>query len=130
MPWWAYLYLALLLLATIGGISDDMRRPYKEFFISCELVSAVFVVFFMTAYFHASVAAMLGASIFVMFALGMVYEFISAHRTLSEHDRNPDPELTPREAVVLKNLGLILGNLFIVPGYVFGLMAGLRYAGV
>ena len=130
MPWWAYLYLGLYVLLTFGGIADDMRRPNRVLFISGEVISAIFVILFVVAFFLPSLAAMLGFSIFVMVGLGMVYELIAAQRVLRAHEQHPDPELTPRDAALLNNFGLILGNLFVVPGYVFGLMAGLRNAGV
>lgn len=130
MPWWAYLYLALFVLLTIAGVSDDLRRPHRALFISGEVFSAAFVVLFVAAYFYPVIASTLSHSIFVMVGLGMAYEIVAAHRVVREHELNRDSELSPGETAVLNNLGLFLGNLFVVPGYVFGLMAGLRNAGV
>ena len=128
MPWWSYLYLGLFALATIGGVADDWRRPHRVFFVAGEIVSVIFVGVFVAAFFHPSLAQALGWLIFVMLGAGMVYELSAAQRVMNEHKH--DSRFTEKENSVLNNVGLLLGNLFIVPGYVFGLAAGLRNANV
>ena len=128
MPWWAYTYLAVFILSTMAGVSDDMKRPHKFAFITGEVVSAIFVCVFIYAFFNLELASKLGSFIYIMVGLGMCYEIIAAARVAQDH--KSDSEFTEKENVVLNNIVLVLGHLFIVPGYVFGLMAGLRSANV
>ena len=126
MPWWAYLYLSIYWLLTFGGVSDDMQRPYKGIFITGEIVTAIFVTTFVAAYFYAELAQQLGIYIFAMLISGFVYELVAVQRVID--DNKKDPDFSAKELLYLNNLGLVLGHLLIVPGYVFGLMAGIQNA--
>ncbi len=128
MPWWAYTYLAIFILSTVAGVSDDLRRPHKFAFISGEIISTVFVCIFIYAFFNSELANTLGNIIYVMVGLGACYEIIAAARVAKDHKN--DSEFTEKENIVLNNISLVLGHLFIVPGYVFGVMAGFHSAGV
>ena len=123
MPWWAYLYLSIYWLLSFGGIYDDMQRPHKATFITGELLSAIFVTIFVAAYFYNEIARQLGKYIFVMLFFGFIYELVAVQRVIN--DNKHDPEFNEKELFYLNNISLISGNLFIVPGYVFGLMAGI-----
>ena len=128
MPWWAYAYLIAFALVTIAGVSDDLKRPNKVIYIGGEIVSAIFVIVFVVGFFQVSVGSSLGIIVFPMLVIGMFHELMAAKRAMDAE--KCDPEFTKRELLYLKNIGLILGNLFIVPGYVFGLMVGLRNVGL
>jgi len=128
MPWWAITYLALFIALTIGGISDDMERPNKIVNIGGKIVAAIFVVLFMVGFFNESFGSSLGILIFPMLMAGIIHELLAAKRTMDEETH--DHDFTRKELFVLNNVGLLLGNLFIVPGYVFGLMVGLRNVGL
>jgi len=63
-----------------------------------------------------------------MILAGVAHELLAAKRAMEE--TSEDPELSNKELLYLNNIGLLVGNLFIVPGYVFGLMMGLRNVGL
>ncbi|MDH5232761.1 MAG: hypothetical protein OEZ58_03335 [Gammaproteobacteria bacterium] len=128
MPWWAITYLVIFVLFTIAGIADDLKRPNKVIYIGGETVTAIFVTIFIVGFFQESFGAALGIFVFPMLILGVFHEFMAAKRTMDAEIE--DPEFSEKENIYLSNLGLILGNLFIVPGYVFGLMLGLRNVGL
>ena len=128
MPWWAIAYLVVFILTTIAGVFDDLKRPHKLRFIGGEIVSSVFVVLFVVGYFREGFGKELGVYVFPMLVFGIVHEFMAANRILAEEAKNPD--FTEKELVILNNMGLFLANIFIVPGYVFGLMLGLRNVGL
>ena len=128
MPWWAIAYLVIFVLATIAGVFDDLKRPDKLRFIGGEIVSAIFVVLFVVGYFQESFGKELGVYVFPMLFVGIVHELMAANRTLTE--KSKDQKFTEKELIVLNNLGLLLANIFIVPGYVFGLMLGFRNIGL
>ena len=123
MPWWAYIYLLIFILSTIAGIADDMKRPHKIIFISGEIISTVFVVVFISAFFDSALASSLGDMVLLMFFIGVIYELAAANRVME--DQKDDPELSERENAILNTVGLILANLIIVPGYAFGLLSWL-----
>ena len=128
MPWWAIAYLVVFILATIAGVFDDLKRPNKLRFIGGEIVSAVFVVLFIVGYFQESLGEELGVYVFPMLVIGVIHELMAANRTLAEESK--DPNFTEKELGNLNNIGLLLASILIVPGYVFGLMLGLRNIGL
>ena len=128
MPWWAAVYLVALVIFTIGGVFDDLERPNKVRYISGEIITAIFVLLFVTGYFYEGIGNALGIYAFPMLIAGVAHELFSAKRTMEEESKNS--EYSERELFYLNNIGLLLANLFIVPGYVFGLMVGLRNVGL
>ncbi|MBL4607749.1 MAG: hypothetical protein JKY01_07975 [Pseudomonadales bacterium] len=128
MPWWAITYLTIFILLTIGGIFDDMNKPKRVSYISGEIIGAIFVTIFMLGYFNENIGNSLGLLVFPMLIIGVAHELFSAKRTMDEEARNN--EYTKKELFYLNNLGLLFTNIFIVPGYVFGLMVGLRNVGL
>ena len=91
-------------------------------------ITLVFVIIFIFGFFKRDFGNTLWVYVFPMLILGVVYEILAAKRVM-DAEKN-DPELSEKEEFYLHNIGLILGNLFIVPGYVFGLMVGLRNVGL
>ena len=128
MPWWANVYLTIFIILTIGGISEDLGRPNKIRYIGGEIITAIFVVTFMLGFFDKSIGDSLGFLVFPMLLIGVTHELLSAKRTMDEEKNNN--KFTKKELFYLNNTGLLLGNLFIVPGYVFGLMVGMRNVGL
>ena len=124
MPWWAFIYLGLFVLTTIAGVSEDLERPHKWFYIPGEFVCAIFVCIFVVTFFYEDVASYFGAAIFLMVGTGVIFEFAAAKRVID--DNKEDSEFTEKENAILNDIGMLLGNLFIVPGYVFGFMAGIN----
>jgi hypothetical protein len=128
MPWWAVAYLTIFVIFSIAGIFDDLDRPNKIRYISGEIITAIFVFTFITGYYYEDIGDVLGMYVFPMLIVGVAHELFSAKRTLQDESKNP--EYTERELFYLNNIGLLLANLLIVPGYVFGLMVGLRNTGL
>lgn len=128
MPWWANTYLIAFVLLTILGIEGDLKRPNRAFYIGGEIVTAAFVIIFVYGYFYPKIGSQLGFYAFPMLAIGVAHELFAAKRTMDEESE--DPELSENELFYLNNIGLLLANLFIVPGYVFGFMVGMRNVGL
>ena len=128
MPWWAIVYLVIFILFTVAGVFDDLKRPNKLRFIGGEILSAFFVGLFVVGYFQESLGMDLGIYVFPMLVIGIAHELMAAKRTMAEESK--DPDFSGKELAVLNNIGLFLANIFIVPGYVFGLMLGLRNIGL
>lgn len=81
----------------------------------------------MLGYFEPSIGAALGASVFPMIVIGIVHECMAAKRTIESG--LADSSGSDRESAVLTRAGLLLGAVFIAPGYLFGLLLGLRNLG-
>jgi len=128
MPWWAIAYLVVFILATIVGIFDDLKRPNKLRFIGGEILSVSFVILFVVGYFQEGFGKELGIYVFPMLIIGVVHELMAANRAIVEESK--DLNFTKKELVILNNIGLLLANILIVPGYVLGLMLGLRNVGL
>ena len=107
-------------MLTLSGVAYDMQRPHKFIFITGELVSAIFVSTFVAAYFVSDVGDRIGNYIIIMLVVGVVFELAATQRTIN--DNKEDDELSDKELFYINNICLIVGHLFIVPGYVFGLM--------
>lgn len=128
MPWWVIVYLVVFILFTVAGVFDDLKRPNKLRFIGGEILSAFFVVLFVVGYFQENLGIDLGIYVFPMLIVGVVHELMAAKRTMDEESN--DPDFSGNELAILNSIGLLLANFFIVPGYVFGLMLGLRNIGL
>ena len=120
------MYLALFWLLTLSGIPYDMQRPYKHILITGEIFSAIFVSIFVTAYFNSDIGDIIGNYIIVMLIVGFIVELFGAQRAIN--DNKEDPDLSKKELFYINNICLVLGHLFVVPGYVFGLMVGIQHA--
>ena len=128
MPWWAFLYLLVFVALTIWGYLDDWRRPNRVFFIAGETISAIFVVFCVVAYFDEIFGEYVGPWILLVASVGMVFEFIALQRVIGDSEH--DDELSDKVNKRLDDAGVILVGIFILPGYVCGIVIGLRTIGV
>ena len=128
MPWWAYTYLAIFIMLSIGGIYDDLKRNHRTIHVAGGLVSAVFVVIFVTGYFYHNLGNSLGIYAFLMLVVGVLFELYSAKRDLAVESANH--EMINAQNQHLNNYALVVGDLIIVPGYMFGFMVGLRNVGL
>ena len=98
-----------------------MHKKYLAFYVAGNVASFVFVACFVWSFFEVRIFEILGPYIFVMLTLGAVFEFVSLRADLEEQ-----PDLSP-----VHKLGVMaLNNVIVVPGYVVGLMVGLRYSNV
>ena len=121
MPWWAIVYLVAIFLLTIGAVHDDLDKENSKFFVSGSLASCLFIFSFVWAFFVPEVGIFLGSLVFPMLFLGIAFEFYSTHLDLKEHQ-----DLSSKVQFFV----VLVVNLLVVPGYVFGFIVGLRHANV
>ena len=122
MAWWAYIYLALFLIISIGAITDDFTKPKKYLFVTGDIVSSAFVVLFVISWFNHSLVSRIGYLFVPMVASGLSFEFYSAIRDM-KLERNEIDSLY--RYVLMATIGLI-----ILPGYVLGTLLAFNYANV
>ncbi|CAA0117760.1 Uncharacterised protein [Halioglobus japonicus] len=121
MPWWAIGYLIVVLLLTIGAVYDDLGKENASLFVIGNLASYLFVFGFVWSFFVPEVASFLGMLVFPMLVVGIAFEFYSTHVDIEEAE---DLSRNQKLAVML------VVNLIVVPGYVFGILVGIRNANV
>ena len=125
MPWWAYSYLAIYLAFTVFAMYDNSRLPNKLINISADIICATFVIFFVSAYFNQSVYSFVGSSILILVGIGILIEIISSLRDL--RDIKKDPDLSDSEHQLIVVFFASLAVLIVIPGYLFGLLAFIKY---
>ena len=126
MPWWAYAYIAFFLLLSIYGIFDDLHKRNKVVHIGGAIASTTFVVLFVVGYFYSNIGNTLGLYVFLMLAIGVLYEFASIKRDLA--DVSLEHNLSEKQSSYINFFTMVIVDVIVVPGYVFGLMIGLRNA--
>lgn len=57
-----------------------------------------------------------------MTLLGAIWEIYITGNELRKHEDNPDPEISKFGNAFCNYFGVIVGNLFVIPGYFFGLL--------
>jgi hypothetical protein len=125
MPWWAISYLGVYLLLFVFAMYDDIKRPNTRYYISTNIVCAAFAIFFISAYFNQAVYTLLGPSILILVGIGILIEIISSQRDLLEIKK--DPELSGLEHQFVIVFPMLFGILIVIPGYLFGILAFMKY---
>lgn len=121
LPWWAFLYLAIVLIANVGGAAEDYQRSKSMAF--AHILSFSFVCVFVTGYFYPDTIAFLGFALFPMVIGGLLWEFFSAMidaqkgRVMLENEIDLDEQ----DKQGIMDVAMIVNALIVLPGYIIGL---------
>ena len=120
MPWLVWFYIALVVIAAIWGAYDDRQSRRPRYWLAIDFLTTTAWLFFIAAYYHPSLATPLGRSLAPVFATTLLLTGLSVQQEIGDIDRNPDPELSPRQNFIGDMLGIGLGVAFLAPAVVFG----------
>ena len=121
MPWWALIYLFVLIALCLGGIVDDVqeRAPWWHFLGSG--LSILASILGMVAYWHIGLAHRFGIFLAIPVLLAVTWDLYSMAKDLRTRAR--DPELSLAEDRVLVSLAAAAVVLISGPAYFLGALA-------
>ena len=117
IPWWAYLYLAVLGLLTFGGIIEELKKLGGMLYALGTFISFVIIAVFIISYFHQAIASSIGLFSVPMLLVVLFYDFYLSEKNLilgSKHFGEPMEEIKSR-------MDLLTASLIVAPGYLTGL---------
>ena len=117
LPWWAYLYLAILGLLTFAGIIEELKKPGGALYALGTLTSFIIIAVFIVSYFQESVASFIGLFSLPLLLLALLYDFYLSEKNLiigSKHFGEPIEDVKSR-------MDLLTASIIVAPGYLTGL---------
>jgi 4-amino-4-deoxy-L-arabinose transferase-like glycosyltransferase len=129
VPWLAWVYVALVVIASIWGFYEDVHSRRARYWLPIDLLTTSAWLFFIAAYYNPSITTPLGRWTVVLFAAALVLTGLSAQQQIAEIDRSPDPELSPTQNFIGDLGGIVLGVGFFAPALVFGALVTRRALG-
>lgn len=126
MPWLAWLYIALVVIAALWGLYDDLHAERPRYWLAIDLFTTSAWLAFITTYYYPSFAELLGRGTVGLFGVTLLLTGLSVQQEIAELDRNPDPELSPRQNFIGDMAGIIVGAGFLAPAVVFGALVATR----
>jgi hypothetical protein len=121
LPWWAYLYMILLIGITFGGFAADQNLtiPVVIGHILTLLVSMICIL----VYCQPDFAKQLGAPLLAaMILYAMAWDFTQSVKDANriEEEIKREGDLSDDERSALMNSGMLFGALLILPAYMMG----------
>lgn len=117
VPWWGYLYLAVLALLAIAGIIEELKKPGGALYAVGTFATLLIIVAFVCGYFIASVGDAIGLLCLPMLLVALSYDFFLSGRNLiigSKHFGEPMEEVKSR-------MDLMTATIIVTPGYLAGI---------
>ena len=117
IPWWAYLYLAVLGLLTFAGIIEELKKPGGALYAIGTLMSFIIIAVFIVSFFQVAVASFIGLFSLPMLFLALLYDFYLSEKNLiigSKHFGEPIDEVKSR-------MDTFTASIIVAPGYLTGL---------
>lgn len=117
MPWWSQIYLLLLVLLSIAGITEQFRTKQTIHALGTSLC-LIFFCLFVVAYFNQHVAEMISYGFIAMLLFVLAYDFWLANLELQPDSANfmkPLPDVKSR----LSESGALI---FLLPAYIAGVL--------
>jgi len=116
IPWWAYLYLAILGLLTFAGIIEELKKPGGALYALGTFLTLLIIASFVVALFLPEISTMVGLFSLPMLLIALIYDFFLSGRNLiigSKHFGEPLDEVKSR-------MDLLTASLIVAPGYLAG----------
>jgi len=124
MPWWVFVYLCVLALVSVAGCRDNLRSSMRWWMQGLGILSAVFSVVFVFAFFYRSVGESIGYLIIPMLMTAVGWDVYEMHKDLSSMRR--DSEVSQQAQNVTEYIVIAVVGLVVVPAYLAGIATALR----
>ena len=116
IPWWGYLYIAILGLLTLAGIIEELKKPGGHLYALGTLTTLLIVVVFVFGYFKSEISELIGLFSIPMLLMVLIYDFVLSGRNLVIGSKN---FLKPMDDVKSK-MDTLTASLIVAPGYLAG----------
>ena len=118
MPWWVWLYVAVVALLTVAGILEELKSGSKLHPLGTAL-SLASMIGCIAAAFIAEIASLLGLGVILLLAFVLLYDFWLSKKNL---DLNPEA-FWSNQPSVHSRMDILSATLIVAPGYLAGLWA-------
>jgi hypothetical protein len=123
MPFWALVYLGLVVVLASGSLTLQVRLGKPLGYLVGELVSVASLVYVFLSYWSIPLASLLGAWLIAPLAYSICWEAFTINIELKDAW---NAELNEEDNVRLQHWGLAFGFLLVAPGWFFGSLAFFR----
>ena len=118
IPWYGYLYMAVLGLLAFAGIIEELKKPGGKVYASCTFITLIILLSFVLGVFNTEVGSALGYFSIPLLLIAIIYDFFLSDRNLipgSKHFGEPMEEVKSR-------MDLLTASIIVAPGYLAGLL--------
>jgi hypothetical protein len=117
MPFWAILYMAIVVCVAVGASIYDARSGESPTYIACDVLAAVGLVLMVLAYWHGPTALWLGRGTLPLVLLVLGWEVYATAKA-----RASAPPVSERK----QWLWVVLAALFYAPAFAAGAAVAVR----
>jgi len=118
VPWYGYLYIAVLGLLTTAGIIEELKKPGGQLYALGTFLSLVILSAFVVGSFITEVGAAIGLFSGPLLLIALVYDLYVSGLNLivgSKHFGEPMGEVKSR-------MDLMTASIIVAPGYLAGII--------
>ncbi len=116
VPWWGYLYIAVLGLLTFAGIIEELKKLGGQLYALGTFLTLVIVVLFVFGYFRADISNLIGLFSIPMLLFVIIYDFYLSGRDLSIGSKT----FMQANEDVKSRMDLLTATIIVAPGYLAG----------
>jgi hypothetical protein len=115
MPWWLFLYLAIVGLVVVAAVRDDLREQTAMPYIAADVVSIGLVVLVALGYWVPSIASILGNAAQIVYCTGAAWLVVGSVREIRG--------IHPRPTLGLAASSVLFYTLLYTPLLYWGFMS-------
>jgi len=116
IPWWGYLYIAILSLLTFAGIIEELKKVGGQLYALGTFVTLIIIVVFVLGFFKMDISELIGLFSIPLLILVLGYDFFLSGRDLSIGSKT---FMQPSEEVKSR-MDLLTATIIVAPGYIAG----------
>ncbi|MEJ1363030.1 MAG: hypothetical protein RPU35_17230 [Candidatus Sedimenticola sp. (ex Thyasira tokunagai)] len=124
MAWWVSLYLTVLSMMAIGSCIEERKMGFGWLHVFFSLFSALVVVVGVIGYFNEAVVSVFGKLLLPIVIASLVWGVYGGSKDLRQ--MMPFEDMTASENKVIKIVAISFSILLLLPGYLTGVITGLR----
>jgi hypothetical protein len=117
IPWYGYLYMAVLGLLAFAGIIEELKKPGGKIYAFGTFMSLIILIAFVMGNFIAEIGATIGLFSIPLLLVALIYDLYLSSLDLtigSKHFGEPLEEVKSR-------MDLMTASLIVAPGYLAGI---------
>ncbi|MFT5451780.1 MAG: hypothetical protein ACI9N9_001266 [Enterobacterales bacterium] len=117
VPWYGYLYMAVLGLLVFAGIIEELKKPGGKLYALGTFMSLLILLAFVLGSFITEIGETMGLFSIPLLLIALVYDFYLSSLNLiigSKHFGEPLEEVKSR-------MDLMTASIIVAPGYLAGI---------
>ena len=118
VPWFAYLYMAILSLLTLAGIIEELKNPAGKIYALGTFITFIILINFVVGVYVIEVGEVLGLLSLPLLLLAIVYDFYLSGIDLDKDSKDFGQPLDD----IKTRMDLLTATIIVAPGYISGLI--------